>query len=221
MLCVYAVALRELEPEKRKVLAKKLKPVAYEAGSNIIKQGDHADCMFIVQTGTAAAEVHGIGVVMRYEAADYFGELGLLSDAPRAATVRATGNTTCFRIERDDFVLLRKYVIDAKDALYSGASPRDYSLLDIELDDEHLTTSNMPEAGLSVAPGAKQIDAETEPTKELATSANAPAGTQRKWPDGARYCRKCKVVFVGDSCSADHANFMYSKKIPPQAKFAE
>eukprot|EP01047_Picozoa_sp_COSAG01_P060731 COSAG01_NODE_7488_length_3189_cov_1.847573_3_plen_93_part_00 len=59
-------------------------------------------------------------MVMRYESADYFGELALLSDKPRAATVKATANTTCYRVERDDFVLLRKYVSGAKEALYAG-----------------------------------------------------------------------------------------------------
>ena len=30
----------------------------------------------------------------------------------------------------------------------------------------------------------------------------------------ARYCKKCKLAFLGDNCAGGHANFMFSKTIP-------
>ena len=47
-------------------------------------EGEPADCMYIVHHGTAAAEIGGTAVAS-YEAGDYFGELGLINDAPRWA----------------------------------------------------------------------------------------------------------------------------------------
>ena len=32
-----------------------------------------------------------------------------------------------------------------------------------------------------------------------------------------RYCKKCKVTFLGEQCPEGHANFMYTKKIPDKA----
>ena len=33
----------------------------------------------------------------------------------------------------------------------------------------------------------------------------------------ARWCKACKAVFTGDKCPGGHANFQYSKSIPPGA----
>lgn len=42
-------------------------------------------------------------VVFEYKPNDYFGELALLSDAPRQATVRAKGRLKLASIDRDSF----------------------------------------------------------------------------------------------------------------------
>jgi|EP01047_Picozoa_sp_COSAG01_P060732 hypothetical protein len=34
------------------------------------------------------------------------------------------------------------------------------------------------------------------------------------WPDGARYCKKCKGGFEGESCPGGHANWMHSRRFP-------
>ena len=33
-----------------------------------------------------------------------------------------------------------------------------------------------------------------------------------------RWCRKCKAVFAAEVCAGNHAAFMYSKKLPPEAQ---
>ena len=63
---------------QRQTLAANIVPVIYEAGEVIVAEGEPADCMYLLHGGAAAAEVAG-AVVARYEAAEFFGERGLLS----------------------------------------------------------------------------------------------------------------------------------------------
>ena len=60
-------ALKPLSEEERKVLARGMEAVSYEPSELIVTEGEAADCMWILQSGTAAADVQGHGVVMRYE----------------------------------------------------------------------------------------------------------------------------------------------------------
>ena len=67
-------------------------PVKIEAGNNIITQGDTDNenmCFYILQTGKALVLVD-LKPVSNYESGSGFGELALIYNAPRAASVRAT-----------------------------------------------------------------------------------------------------------------------------------
>ena len=52
----------------------------------IIKQGELGDLFFCLETGSAAASVSG-NVVMTYQPGGCFGELALIYNSPRAASV--------------------------------------------------------------------------------------------------------------------------------------
>jgi len=68
----------------------------FDDGEVIIKQGDPGNDFFILEDGTCAAYIQGDSgeiEVKKYEKqGEYFGELALLTEAPRKATIRATGN---------------------------------------------------------------------------------------------------------------------------------
>jgi hypothetical protein len=59
--------------------------------------------------------------------------------------------------------------------------------------------------------------APVEPAPE-AEEAHPPAARTPKAAAGPRWCKKCQVAFEGDACSKGHPNFLYTRKVPPEAK---
>lgn len=73
------------------------------AGTVILREGDASDEFFIIEAG--AVEVTHDGHVLRQEGpGDFFGEIGLLRDVPRTATVTATAETQLVVLEREHFL---------------------------------------------------------------------------------------------------------------------
>lgn len=84
-------------------LAARLVPLRVEDGSVIVRQGDAGDRFYIVAEGTLDVEQDGtrIGELV---AGDYFGEIALLRDTGRTATVTARSNTVLYALDREDFL---------------------------------------------------------------------------------------------------------------------
>jgi Cyclic nucleotide-binding domain len=77
--------------------------VEVSAGEEVITQGDPGDRFYLIETGQV--EVHENGVFRRHEGpGEGFGEIALLRDVPRTATVRTTKATTLRALERDQFI---------------------------------------------------------------------------------------------------------------------
>ncbi len=73
-------------------MMEKLTPMTYEKGGLIIKEGDPAGPMFILEKGRARAFLANNGKERNlafYRDGDYFGELSILNGSPRAASVEA------------------------------------------------------------------------------------------------------------------------------------
>ena len=83
-------------------LAPQMQRVVYGDGENIVTQGDMGDSMFIIKSGGGAVEVQGVGRVLDVEPGASFGEFSLLTKEPRAATVKAAGDTVCLRMTAQD-----------------------------------------------------------------------------------------------------------------------
>jgi hypothetical protein len=71
-------------------------------GEIIFNEGDQGDGLYIIDTGTVSVTKGGMVLAYLTEGA-YFGELALLSDTPRFATITATSEGALLYIDKQDF----------------------------------------------------------------------------------------------------------------------
>jgi hypothetical protein len=83
-------------------LATKLAPISVVPGEVVIRAGDIGDRFYIVAEGELAIEADGAKTSAR--SGDYFGEIALLRDVPRTATVKAVVGSQLYALERNDFL---------------------------------------------------------------------------------------------------------------------
>ncbi|KAL4896890.1 camp-dependent protein kinase [Aspergillus ambiguus] len=96
--------LSTLQPYERSKIADALEPIKYSAESTIISEGDPGDAFYLLESGEAEAFKDGVdGSVKSYKRGDFFGELALLDDKPRAASVVAKTDVKVARLGRDGF----------------------------------------------------------------------------------------------------------------------
>jgi hypothetical protein len=84
-------------------LASRLAPLEFEAGTELMRQGDLADRFYVIASGEVAVTVDGQPVTTLFPG-DYVGEIALLRGVPRAATVLARSSVGAFALERGDFL---------------------------------------------------------------------------------------------------------------------
>jgi len=95
--------LAHMAEADRERITSQLQSTHFAEGECIISEGTLGESLMIVAEGVAVAEIKG-EEVMRYVAGDYFGELSLLTGAPRQATVRAVGGSCqCLLLQREQF----------------------------------------------------------------------------------------------------------------------
>uniref|UniRef100_G3P5I7 cAMP-dependent protein kinase type I-alpha regulatory subunit n=1 Tax=Gasterosteus aculeatus aculeatus TaxID=481459 RepID=G3P5I7_GASAC len=100
--------LESLDKWERLTVADALEPVQFEDGQKIVVQGEPGDEFFIILEGSAAvlqrrSENEEFVEVGRLGPSDYFGEIALLMNRPRAATVVARGPLKCVKLDRPRF----------------------------------------------------------------------------------------------------------------------
>jgi MFS family permease len=78
-------------------------PVAYADGEMIIRQGDAGNCFYILATGRVDVRADG-AMRAAMGPGDSFGEIALLRNVPRTASVVAVGPVEGFALGRDAFV---------------------------------------------------------------------------------------------------------------------
>jgi MFS family permease len=87
----------------KECLASRFVPVHADARTTIVTEGEPGDRFYVVATGQvrvlqAGAPIDGRG------SRDYFGEIALIRDSPRTATVVAESDVELFALDRSDFL---------------------------------------------------------------------------------------------------------------------
>jgi MFS family permease len=92
-----------LPPPALEQLASALDEVSYYPGVEVIRQGEPGDRFFLVIEGTLDVSVDG-KAVGTLGPGDSFGEIALLRDVPRTATVKAQTPLRLYALDRDAFI---------------------------------------------------------------------------------------------------------------------
>jgi glucose-6-phosphate 1-dehydrogenase len=110
-------------------LAMMLRPVVFGAGEEIIRQGAAGSEMYFISRGQAEAVDSTGRVLNTLGDGGFFGEIALLLDRPRTATVRAVTACDLFVLDRDDFQKVMKDYPQLAGALRDNARQR-YQITD-------------------------------------------------------------------------------------------
>ncbi|XP_069048591.1 cAMP-dependent protein kinase type II-beta regulatory subunit isoform X2 [Lepisosteus oculatus] len=106
--------LTSLEPSERMKVVDVIGSKVYKDGEQIIAQGDSADCFYIVESGEVritmrrsksktGVDESGEVEIARCSRGQYFGELALVTNKPRAASAYAVGNVKCLVMDVQAF----------------------------------------------------------------------------------------------------------------------
>jgi EmrB/QacA subfamily drug resistance transporter len=97
----------DVDPELLRQLAARSRTRQLAAGKWLFREHDRGDAMYVVRAGRLEVIDEAAGAVLReYRRGDTLGELALLTDSPRSASVRATRATDVIAVDQADFTSL-------------------------------------------------------------------------------------------------------------------
>ena len=97
-----------LEPNELDIVIGAMDEAHFKEGETVIKQGDDGDCLFVVEDGNLDCSKHFTPdgeekYLKTYYPGEAFGELALLYNAPRAATIKAKTDCDLWVLDRETF----------------------------------------------------------------------------------------------------------------------
>ncbi|KAG0674787.1 hypothetical protein C6P42_002061 [Pichia californica] len=104
--------LQSLSTYERSKLADALNTENFKSGENVVTEGEAGENFYFIEDGTAEVVKNGHGVVTNLKKGDYFGELALLYDSPRQATVRAITPLKVVSLNKSGFQRLLGPAVD-------------------------------------------------------------------------------------------------------------
>ncbi len=117
----------ELPSQKLDQLAASLQPEPLKAGAVLFQEGDQADKFYIVESGEVVISrlVDGEKVeISRREPGEYFGEIALLQNRPRTATITASIDTHLLSLEAEQFQELTSHFMQLGETISRTSSRR-------------------------------------------------------------------------------------------------
>jgi cAMP-dependent protein kinase regulator len=97
-----------LNKQEFKIVLDAIEEISGKAGDVIIKEGAQGDCMYVLESGSLNCTKVFAGnkeptFLKEYVPGEGFGELALLYNAPRAATITAKTDYVIYKLDRDTF----------------------------------------------------------------------------------------------------------------------
>lgn len=99
----------KIEQAKLKLLAFTSERVNFAVGQEVCHQGDPGDTMYVILGGTADVLIDTAGgqiAVAEMKKNSFFGEIAILCDVPRTATIKAKEPLSTLKITKDMFYRL-------------------------------------------------------------------------------------------------------------------
>jgi cAMP-dependent protein kinase regulator len=107
-----------LDEQQATIILDAVEEVIIPKGQRIINQGDEGSFMFVIESGSLECFIKkpdGEEIMVKtVDAGDAFGELSLLYNAPRAASVQAKDRCVCWKLDRETFNAIVKDAAQAK-----------------------------------------------------------------------------------------------------------
>jgi small-conductance mechanosensitive channel/CRP-like cAMP-binding protein len=95
-----------LEPREKDLLAQGMALARFAAGERIIRQGEPGDSLFLIQEGEVSVTLEAEGAqrdLAILRPGEFFGEMSLMTGAPRASTCTARTDVTCYVLDQRAF----------------------------------------------------------------------------------------------------------------------
>ncbi|HJQ41747.1 MAG TPA: MFS transporter [Jatrophihabitantaceae bacterium] len=92
-----------LGPARLEALARQLVRTAVPAGSVVVREGESGDLFYIIESGRVRV-THGTEAIREEGPGEYFGEIALLRDVPRTATVTTIEDSVLLTLARGPFL---------------------------------------------------------------------------------------------------------------------
>ena len=123
---IHSFLFGNLDPKDLEVVINAMEEKVFEKGENIINQGEKGDCLYFVEEGKLncykkKASEQSPKLVKEYGPGDAFGELALLYNAPRAATITAESDKVItWVLDRETFNHIVKEAAQKKREKYEN-----------------------------------------------------------------------------------------------------
>lgn len=139
-----------------------------KAGEYIVREGEEGDAFYLLRSGEVEVlkDSQGGKVINRLKQGQFFGELALLTGAPRAASVRAVSEVSVYRLSKADFDQIITSIPQIKTAVLGVAAGYSQSARQMLSEAGEQISAGIEAAAASVVSGMPQDFAEM-PQPEL------------------------------------------------------
>ncbi len=119
-----SVLFQNVDEKDEQILINAMEEAEFQSGDEVIKEGDKGDELYVVESGVfdCSKVINGEEKYLKsYEKGQLFGELALMYNAPRAASIACKEEGKVYKLDRRTFSLITKSAACRKRDLYKSA----------------------------------------------------------------------------------------------------